>query len=246
MKDKIHIRKEHFKLSGDYAGKLIRLGVPAGFSQAIMAMASIVVQSLTNSFGTAVIAANVIVMRIDGYVMMPNFSFGIAMTTFTGQNLGARKFDRIHQGVGVGTRLAGCVSGILSAILFLFGKQIAFAFTDVESTAAMVGTFLRIMAIGYVAVAVNQALTGVIRGAGDTVSPMWISMLTTILIRVPLAYMIAFLTRSEANPAGNYRALPISIVCAWTLGMLITVAVFYKGKWRRTIDAARDGQSAQA
>ena len=71
----------------------IRLGLPSGLTQAIFSMALIIVQSLTNSFGEMFIAANVIVMRVDGFAMMPNFSFGTAMTTYAGQNVGAREFD---------------------------------------------------------------------------------------------------------------------------------------------------------
>jgi len=70
----------------------------------------IAVQSLTNSFGELVIASNVIIMRVDGFAMMPNFSFGSAMTTYTGQNMGANKMDRIDEGSKIGTLIAVVVS----------------------------------------------------------------------------------------------------------------------------------------
>jgi putative MATE family efflux protein len=242
MRDKIHLTRDRFIPKADCMKRLFQLGLPSGASQAIMAMASIVVQSLTNSFGTAVIAANVIVMRIDGYIMMPNFSFGIAMTTFTGQNIGAKKIDRIKHGYKDGLRLALIVSCTMSAILFIFGKQLAFIFTDTESTAIIVRTFLRIMAAGYIAVSVNQTLTGVLRGTGDTITPMWISMLSTIIIRVPVAYMIRNFTISEQLPLGNFRAIPCSLLFSWSIGMLITIIVFKKGKWRRNLPVANAGE----
>ena len=89
MRDVMHLRKEHFGLNKRYAKQLVKLGLPSGLSQAVMSCSGLVVQSLTNSFGAAFVACNTIVMRIDGFVMMPNFSFGNAMTTFTGQNVGA-------------------------------------------------------------------------------------------------------------------------------------------------------------
>ena len=67
-------------------------------TQAIFSLSAIVVQSLTNSLGTAVIATSVAVMRVDGFAMMPNFTFGTASTTYTGQNIGAGRLDRIHTG----------------------------------------------------------------------------------------------------------------------------------------------------
>ncbi len=242
MRDKIHLTRDRFVPNRECMGKLIKLGLPSGASQAIIAMASIVVQSLTNSFGTAIIASNAIVMRIDGYVMLPNFSFGIAMTTFTGQNLGARKIDRIHKGYKSGLALALTVSGTLSAIMLIFGKQLAFIFTDNESTAIYVRSFLRILALGYIAMAVNQTLSGIMRGAGDTLTPMWVSMLQTIVIRVPLAYLFRALSRSAQLPGGDYRSVPLSMLVAWTSGMLITILMFKKGRWRRNLPVANEAQ----
>ena len=72
----------------EYSTKLLKLGLPSGLTHAIFSFAMIAVQSLTNSFGEMIIACNVIVMRVDGFAMMPNFTFGDAMTTFVGQNIG--------------------------------------------------------------------------------------------------------------------------------------------------------------
>ena len=84
-----------------YMGTVIRLGLPSGLTQAIFSMSAIVVQTLTNSFGEMFIAANVIVMRVDGFVMMPAFSFGSAMTTYAGQNVGVSDGD-FYEDAGVG------------------------------------------------------------------------------------------------------------------------------------------------
>ena len=104
----------------DQSVNLVRLGLPSGLTQAIMSMAMIVVQSLTNSFGEMVIAANVIIMRVDGFAMMPNFSFGNAMTTFAGQNVGAGKYDRVMEGSRQGTMIAVGVSTVITGIILLF------------------------------------------------------------------------------------------------------------------------------
>ena len=98
-----------------------------------MSMAMIIVQSLTNSFGEAFIAANVIVMRVDGFAMLPNMSFGTAMTTYTGQNVGAKKHDRVIQGAKQGTLLAVATSTILTLLILTFGKQLMGIFTETAS-----------------------------------------------------------------------------------------------------------------
>jgi hypothetical protein len=90
----------------------------------------IIVQSLTNQFGEQFIAANVVIMRVDGFAMMPNFSFGTALTTYAGQNVGAGLYDRVTKGAKQGLAMAvGCSAGITVLILF-FGKHLMHLFTD--------------------------------------------------------------------------------------------------------------------
>ena len=102
LKDLFELKWKYIRLFKSHVKNIIRLGVPSGLTQAIMSMSMLVVQSLTNSFGEIFIAANVIVMRVDGFAMMPNFSFGTAMTTYAGQNVGAGKYDRVVKGASSG------------------------------------------------------------------------------------------------------------------------------------------------
>ncbi|MDU7709010.1 MAG: MATE family efflux transporter, partial [Clostridium sp.] len=97
MKEVFDMKKEYLVPEKKYMWGLIRLGLPSGLTQAIFSLSMIIVQSLTNSFGEMFIAANVIVMRVDGFAVMPAFSFGTAMTTYSGQNVGARRMDRVVQ-----------------------------------------------------------------------------------------------------------------------------------------------------
>lgn len=87
MRDVFDLTLHYLKPCSAPIANIIRIGVPSGITQAIFSVAMLVVQSLTNSFGEMVIACNVIVMRVDGFAMMPNFTFGQAMTTYTGQNV---------------------------------------------------------------------------------------------------------------------------------------------------------------
>ena len=130
MKDSFDLNWAVLKPDKDLAVRLIKLGLPSGLTQAIFSLAMIVVQSLTNSFGEMVIACNVIVMRVDGFAMMPNFSFGAAMTTFTGQNIGAQKLDRVEEGALTGTKIAVAVSAVITIIILLLGRYLVNIFTD--------------------------------------------------------------------------------------------------------------------
>ena len=94
---------------------------------------------------------------------------------------------------------------------------------------------LRWLSLGYIAFAVSQVLQGAMRGAGETMIPMWISIIATIVIRLPLAYLLAYLTRSEAWPNGNPQALFASLLISWLLSMVMTVIAHRKGAWRRRL-----------
>lgn len=222
----------YLKLKGRYAKKIIRLGLPSGITQAIFSMAMIVVQSLTNSFGEMFIAANVIVMRVDGFAMMPNFSFGTAMTTYAGQNVGARRGDRVDTGAKQGTLIAVGTSAVITSLILIFGKYLMGIFTGTPELVELSRYMMGILAIGYIAMAVTQSLSGVMRGAGDTMTPMWTSIVTTIFVRVPIAYGISFLTRTPELPNGRQECIFISLLSSWLIGAIVTFIFYKKGKWK--------------
>ena len=233
MKSSFTLNWEMLKLNKKYSSKLIKLGLPSGLTQAIFSLAMIVVQSLTNSFGEMVIAANVIIMRVDGFAMMPNFSFGNAMTTYTGQNVGAKKFDRVERGTKDGIKIAVGVSTTITILILIFGKYLMAIFTNTKELVDLSMHMMRILALGYIAMAITQCLSGVMRGAGDTLTPMWISLLTTVVIRVPVAYGLAYLTRSPEYPTGRPESIFISLLTSWVMGAIINTIFYKKGNWRK-------------
>ncbi len=233
MGDIFDLNRKTVKLKPAMALRILRIGIPSGVTQAIMATAGMIVLNLTNAMGEMVIACSVIIMRVDGFAMMPNMTFGQTMSVFTGQNVGAKKFDRVHLGVKQGSIIALSFSAVITAVLLLFGRVLFDIFTDTPELVELATSMIRVMAVGYLCVAVTQVLGGVMRGAGDTVTPMWISIISTILIRVPVAYGLAYLTQSPEYPHGAPIALFGSLMISWTLGMVISIIVFAIGKWKK-------------
>ena len=221
------------KLIPAVAGRILRIGIPSGVTMAIMATAGMVVLNLTNAMGEVVIACNVIVMRVDGFAMLPNMTFGQAMSVYTGQNVGAQKFDRVHMGVKQGSLIAVAFSTAITLVLLFLSPILFGFFTDTPALIDLATRMIRLMAVGYICIAITQVLGGVMRGAGDTVSPMWISIISTIIVRIPVAYLIAHLTRSAEYPHGQPIALFGSLMFSWVMGMVISVIVFSLGKWKK-------------
>lgn len=234
MQEHFDFGKKYMKPQARYIKMIVKLGLPSGATQAIFSSAMIIVQSLTNSFGAQFIAANVIIMRVDGFAMMPNFSFGTALTTFAGQNVGAGKFDRVIKGAKQGTLMAVGTSAVITALIILFGKHLMGLFTETVELVDMSYRLMMILAVGYIAMAVTQSLSGVMRGAGDTLTPMIISLITTIAIRIPVAYGIAYLTSPDGNlKHGRSECIQISLLCTWVLGAILTFIFYRIGRWKK-------------
>ena len=112
-------------------------------------------------------------------------------------------------------------------------NRIAESAKDTTELVTLSANMMKILAVGYIAMAITQSLSGVMRGAGDTMTPMWISMVVTVVIRVPLAYGLAFLTRTPELPNGRYQVLWISMLVSWCMGALLTMIFYKKGNWKK-------------
>ncbi len=239
MTDVFQLKREHLRLTKDCAMRIIQVGIPSGITQAIFSVSMLVVQTLTNSLGEMVIACNVIVMRVDGFAMMPNMTFGNSMSVYAGQNVGAGKLKRVEEGTKQGMLLAVGTSAVITLLLVLFGHNLMRLFTQTGELIDLSARMLRILAAGYIAMAVSQVLGGVMRGAGDTVTPMWLSMISTVLLRLPLAYGLAALTRCEPYPNGRPEALFGSMLITWVLGAAMHFIAYRSGIWKKKIDFAQ-------
>ena len=92
---------------------------------------------------------------------------------------------------------------------------------------------MAILAVGYICMSVTQVLGGVMRGAGDTMTPMWLSMNQTIVLRVAAAYLLVWFTKSAEYPKGHPLLLPVSLLISWSMGMVVSAIVFGMGKWKK-------------
>ncbi|MCR5100159.1 MAG: MATE family efflux transporter [Butyrivibrio sp.] len=233
MNDVFDFGFKFYKWKGEYAGQIIRLGLPSGITQAIFSMSIVLVQSLTNSFGEQLITASVIIQRVDGFAVLPIFSFGQAMTTYAGQNIGAGNQERVEKGSKQGLIMSLMFSALIVVIILTFGKNLMRIFTDTDELVELSMHLMRILAAGYILMSVIQSLTGVMRGAGDTVTPMWISVIETFFLRMPLAYLMVYLTKTAEMPLGNQDMIYWSLLIAWGIGAAMSVVLYRFGGWRK-------------
>ena len=186
------------------------------------------------------VAANTAIMRVDGFAMMPNFTFGTAATTYIGQNVGAGRGDRLKPGLKAMLLLGLLSSTVLVAAILLFGHNIIGWFTETELTIQLGVQGLQTLAFGYICFSVTQVLQGSMRGAGETKLPMYISIIGTVILRMPLAYLMAALTKNETWPNGQPIALFGSLLISWVVSMMMTVVSYRMKFWRKKLGTLGD------
>ena len=133
--------------------------------------------------------------------------------------------------------MAFLTATILTPLVLFFGPELMDLFAPGNTELIdLAMTMMRILAVGYIAVSITQSLQGVIRGAGDTMSPMWITIATTILMRVPLAYGLVWLTRrAGASVLTQQKMVFVSLLSVWIIGAVLSTIVYFKGSWKKKI-----------
>ena len=155
---------------------VVRIGLPAGLQSVMYSLSNLLMQASINSFGTDAIASWAAIGKIDGFIWMVMGAFGIAITTFVGQNFGARKYGRVRRSVGVCLAMTMGVTLALSVVLLLFMEPLLRFFTGDPAVIALGQDFLWVLAPSYFTYVCIEIFSGAIRGAGEAVQPMVISL----------------------------------------------------------------------
>jgi putative MATE family efflux protein len=237
MRGAIGLSRASLRLNGVTLGQLVRLGLPTGIQMGIMFLSNIVMQPSLMAMGSFVFAALGATMSVDGFAIVPCQAFNMAASTFTGQNIGADRWDRVKKGSKTVFVMCVGVSVVMVAAMQLFGPPLLRLFTDksdpLSAELVTLGMrFIRILIPAYILMSVNMTFTGVMRGAGDSVGTMWISVLINVIFKVPLTFLIVHLSKSGAWPNGDPASLFYATLICMCIGAVITLIYYRIGKWR--------------
>ncbi|MBO7540275.1 MAG: MATE family efflux transporter [Bacteroidales bacterium] len=203
---------------------MLKIGLPTGFQQSFVAIGQVALSAIVNGFGTVMVAAYSAAMRIDALATMPSLNFGQALSTFVGQNYGARKFDRVNKAFRQ-TMLITIVIALAMGLAFvLFGKPIMGFFTNEQAVIDEGYKFLLVCGPTYFLFAMMFTFTGLFRGAGYTLVPMIVSLVSLWVIRIPLAYWFS----EEIGSIGVWIAIP----AGWFVGMALSFVYYKIGRWK--------------
>jgi putative MATE family efflux protein len=204
----------------------VRIGLPTGIQQTFVAMGAMALMGIVNTFGTSVIAGFTAASRIDNLAALPAMNFSAALSSFVGQNVGANKISRIYKGLRATLLMSIGVSILISVIAILWGDNIVGLFSNSPDVRAIGHRYLIIVCLFYGLFSVMFTLNGLLRGAGDTLIPMFITLFSLWVVRIPLAYLLSKIW--GMGEVGIWWAIPI----AWAFGALGAFLYFRRGNWK--------------
>ncbi|OQX75704.1 MAG: MATE family efflux transporter [Bacteroidetes bacterium 4484_249] len=203
----------------------IKIGLPSGLQQTFVSLGLLALTWIVNLFGTNVIAAYSIAMRIDSLAAMPAMNFSAALSTFVGQNLGANKPERVRSGLIATFKMTTVISVTITLIAIFFARSLMGVFTNDKDVIEIGAHYLFIVSSFYIMFSTLFVVSGVMRGAGDTLIPMFITLFALWFVRIPLSYYLS----QHIGETGIWWSIPIG----WFLGMSLTYFYYLTGRWKK-------------
>ncbi len=202
----------------------LRIGLPTGFQQTFVALGMMALIRIVNNFDSSVLAAYTAAGQIDALASLPALNLASALSAFVGQNLGANKTERIRKGLWATLYMSWSISFVVMLAAYLFGDHLMALFSGSEDVIRHGSNYLIIVSSFYLVFSTMFVLHGVLRGAGATLIPMFITLLSLWIIRIPLA--VFFSEHFGVN--GIWWSIP----AGWATGMIGSLIYYLSGKWK--------------
>ncbi len=234
-----------FAFDWDIFRQSIRIGLPTGIQQAFVALGMMALMRIVNGFGTDVVAGYTAAGRLDSLAVIPSMVFAQALATFVGQNIGAGKIDRVKKGLARTLLMSSAVAMGITILIIIFKYPLMSLFTRDQGVIDIGGDYLTIVTTFYLLFTAMFTYGGVMRGAGDTLIPMFLTIFSLWIIRIPAA---VFLSQESILLFGHsIKGLGMgadgiwwSIPSGWGIGLLLSVIYYRTGRWKtRTVIKAK-------
>ena len=209
--------------------RIAQIGLPSMLQQSLVSLSMMMMQGLVNSYGKVLVAGYTAATKIDTLAMLPNLNFSNAMSSYTAQNIGAGRYDRVRQGLKASLFMVVVFSLLITVIIFLFGDQLLSLFLDPGDTSGALGcglTYMHTVSLFYILMGLLFVSNGMLRGSGD-MGAFTLSSMANLFSRVAVAYALAYLTPLGAN------AIWWSIPAGWAIGSVVSLLRVKSGKWMR-------------
>ncbi len=228
--DVYSLRFKELRIDNDMLRRIIRIGLPSGFQMALTSFSNIFVQGYINGFGAASTSGWGSYNRIDAFAILPVQSLSLATTTFSGQNAGAKRYDRIEKSEKAALGLCVSITLLLSAAIWIWAPELTRFFNDAPEVVEMGSYFLRVITPFNVMFCFYMVQAGILRGVGDAKGPMIIMLSSFVAFRQLYLLISTHITDS---------ILPVAL--AYPMGWCVcalAMAVYYNARKRSILAAA--------
>lgn len=220
----LRFQSGEFRFDGETAGLILKMGIPSTIQQCVVSFNHMAIQRVVNAFD--ITAGYTAAMRIENFIYIPSQSFFLGMATFTGQNLGAKRLDRVRRGL-YGTLIMGTITVvIISSLVLLLAPQLIGLFGVVGASKAVGVTYLHYVALGFILFCWYFCFNGVLQGSGDVMFTLF-NTVSSLVLRTVVTYILAFLT-----PVG-YVAIWWSLLVSWVYNVALAYLRYRFGPWKR-------------
>lgn len=233
---KFNIRE--FAFDWEIFRQSLRIGLPTGLQQAFVALGMMALMRIVNGFGTDVVAGYTAAGRLDSLAVIPSMVFSLALSTFVGQNIGAGKIDRVKKGLTRTMMMSSATAIVISVLIIIFKYPLMSLFTRDQGVIDIGGDYLTIVTSFYLLFTVMFVYGGVMRGAGDTLIPMFLTLFSLWIVRIPAAVILSQetigifgLTIKGAGMGAS--GIWWSIPSGWGIGLLLSFFYYRTGRWKR-------------
>jgi putative MATE family efflux protein len=223
----IQISFRNIKLKFDVIWRIIRLAVPGSLQMGFRSVSGVILMRIVALYGTYSLAALGIGLRVNMIVMMPGFGLGAATATLVGQNLGAKQPRRAEKSAWISLGIYEGIMICMGFLFYLFAPKIIAVFNTDPNVLREGISFLHIVTLSYVFLAIAIVLNQALNGAGDTLSPMVITGIAVFGVRIPLAFLLPRLF--DLGTSGIWLAVALSTVLEGT----VVGFWFRSGRWKR-------------
>ena len=209
--------------------QIIQYGLPSAVQNSVIALANVVVQSNIFAFGSDAVNGCGAYSKLEGFAFLPVMCFSQSLSTFTGQNLGAKQHDRVKKGVGFGIACSVIMAELVGILSYVFAPQLIGIFAKSEASIDYGTQHMRTICLFYCLLALSHCIAGIMRGAGKATVPMFTMLACWCLIRV--TYITIAVKISPVLTTVSW-AYPIT----WTLSSIVFLVYFFKADWIHNFD----------
>lgn len=225
--DIFKLKIRNIKFDSQIFKLILQVGLPAGIQQVFLSSGVMALQGIVNGFGSNVIAAFTAAVKLDSFATMPVSNFGNALSSFVGQNIGAGKMDRVKKGYRVTLAMSIGFSLLITVVMFFFGEPLLTIFTDDPNVIEEGVKYLQIVSAGYALLSIMFVTGGLIRGTGNSVFPMVMTISSLWVVRVPAAALLS----KKFGSTGLWWGIPIG----WLLGAVVGIVYYRSGRWEKKV-----------